>query len=44
MERDPGVVAGRFAVRVVPWMVPGGAVAFASTRFPRSMAEVAAAG
>ena len=36
---DPAVVAGRFEVRVLPWMVPGGALGFAHTHFPRSMAE-----
>lgn len=38
--RDPAVRAGKFHFRVLPWMVPGGAVAFAHTRFPRSVAEV----
>jgi len=36
---DPAVVAGRFEVRVIPWMVPGGALAFSHTRFPRSVEE-----
>lgn len=36
---DPAVEAGRFSVTVLPWMVPAGAMAFAPTRFPRSMAE-----
>jgi len=39
-ERDPAVQAGRFSVKVIPWMVPGGAISFARTRFPRSVAEV----
>jgi uncharacterized protein len=39
-DQDPSVVAGRFTHRLLPWMVPGGAVSFAHTRFPRSMAEV----
>lgn len=39
-EQDPAVVAGRFRVVVLPWMVPAGAVAFSHTRFPRSMGEV----
>ncbi len=39
-DQDPGVRAGRYAHRFLPWMVPGGAVSFAHTRFPRSMAEV----
>jgi hypothetical protein len=38
-ERDPAVIAGRFSVRVMPWMVPGGAVSFSRTRLPRSTAE-----
>ncbi|WP_220501359.1 YciI family protein [Microbispora sp. H10670] len=39
-ERDPAVKAGRFSVKVVPWMVPAGAMSFSSARFPRSMTEV----
>ena len=39
-DQDPGVRAGRYTHRFPPWMVPGGAVSFAHTRFPRSMAEV----
>jgi uncharacterized protein YciI len=39
-EEDPAVRAGRFDVIVMPWMVPAGAMAFAATDFPRSMAEV----
>jgi uncharacterized protein len=38
-EADPAVRAGRYSVKILPWMVPGGAVAFSRTRFPRSMAE-----
>ena len=38
-ETDPAVEAGVFAVRVVPWRVPHGAVAHAAARFPRSVAE-----
>jgi uncharacterized protein YciI len=38
-QADPAVRAGRFEVKILPWMVPGGAVAFSQTRFPRSMAE-----
>jgi hypothetical protein len=38
-ERDPAVQAGRFSVKVIPWMVPCGAMSFAPTRFPRSVAE-----
>jgi uncharacterized protein YciI len=40
-DQDPAVRAGRFSVEVIPWMVPGGAVAFSRTRFPRSSAEAA---
>ena len=39
-DQDPAVRAGRFVHRFLPWMVPGGAVSFAHTHFPRSMAEV----
>ena len=41
-ERDPAVRAGRFSVKVMPWIVPGGAMAFSPTRFPRSVAEAEA--
>jgi hypothetical protein len=40
---DPAVTAGRFREEILPWMVPGGALHWAPTRFPRSMAEVGAA-
>jgi uncharacterized protein YciI len=36
---DPAVVAGRFREEILPWMVPAGALQFAHTSFPRSMAE-----
>jgi uncharacterized protein len=39
-DQDPAVRAGRFTHRLLPWMVPGGAVSFSQTRFPRSMADV----
>jgi uncharacterized protein YciI len=39
-DQDPAVRAGRFVHRFLPWMVPGGAMSFAHTHFPRSMAEV----
>jgi len=39
-DQDPGVRAGCYAHLFLPWMVPGGAVSFARTRFPRSMAEL----
>jgi uncharacterized protein len=39
-ENDPAVLAGRFRVVAQPWAVPGGAMSFAHTRLPRSMADV----
>ncbi len=41
-EADPAVRAGVYSVTVLPWMVPGGAMHFVATRFPRSMAEARA--
>ena len=41
-EHDPAVRAGRFSVKVLPWMVPRGAIHFSRTRFPRSIAEATA--
>jgi uncharacterized protein len=41
-EHDPAVKAGRFAVHVMPWRLPAGAVHFTPTRFPRSIAEALA--
>ena len=38
-EGDPAMRAGRFSVVVLPWVVPTGAMSFALTRLPRSMAE-----
>lgn len=38
-EADPAVRAGRYSVKVVPWMVPAGAMSFSAARFPRSVAE-----
>jgi len=38
-EQDPSVQIGRFSVKVMPWMVPAGAMTFSRTRFPRSVAE-----
>lgn len=38
-EQDPAVKAGRFSVKILPWMVPAGAMTFLRTRFPHSMAE-----
>ncbi|MDQ6900753.1 MAG: hypothetical protein M3072_14830 [Candidatus Dormibacteraeota bacterium] len=39
LERDPAVIAGRYSLLVLPWMVPAGAISFSQTRFPRSLAE-----
>jgi uncharacterized protein YciI len=39
-ESDPAVKAGKYRVVALPWIVPGGAVNFSATQFPRSMAEV----
>jgi uncharacterized protein len=39
MLADPAVHAGWFDVTVIPWMVPGDAMHFTRTTFPRSMAE-----
>jgi uncharacterized protein YciI len=39
-EQVPAVRAGRFSVKVLPWIVPRGTMHFSRTRFPRSMAEV----
>ena len=38
-EQDPAVKIGRFSVKVIPWMLPAGAISFSPTRFPRSVAE-----
>lgn len=38
-EADPAVKAGRFEIKVIPWMVPAGAMSFSQTRFPHSIAE-----
>jgi uncharacterized protein len=39
-EQDPAVIAGRFSVKVIPWMVPRGAMTFSRARFPRSVSEL----
>jgi len=41
-QEDPAVKAGRYHIRVFPWIVPAGAMAFSPTRFPRSMEEASA--
>lgn len=38
-EQDPAVKAGRFSVKILPWMVPTGAMTFSRTRFPHSIVE-----
>jgi uncharacterized protein len=38
-EQDPAVQAGVFDVKVLPWLVPAGAVQYSRTRFPQSSAE-----
>jgi uncharacterized protein YciI len=38
-EGDPAVKAGLYRVEVLPWLVPKGAMSFAPTRFPRTIAE-----
>jgi uncharacterized protein YciI len=40
-EQDPAVRAGRFSIRILPWMVPRGALTYSPTRFPHSSAEAA---
>src|SRR5438132_11832552 len=39
-EADPAVRAGRYSVKVVPWMVPAGAMTFSAAQLPRSSAEL----
>jgi uncharacterized protein YciI len=39
-QADPAVQAGRYSIKVLPWIVPSGAMTFAPTRFPHSIAEV----
>ncbi len=38
-EQDPAVLAGRFSVTLLPWIVPSGAMSFSPTHFPRSITE-----
>ena len=40
--QDPAVLIGRLSLKAIPWTVPGGAVHFTPTRFPRSVAEATA--
>src|SRR5260370_22420362 len=39
-EQDPAVIAGRFSVKVIPWMVPRGAMNFSRAHFPPSVSEL----
>jgi uncharacterized protein YciI len=39
-EEDAAVRAGIYAIRVIPWTVPAGAMAFSPAHLPRSMSEV----
>jgi uncharacterized protein YciI len=41
-EQDPAVKAGRFSVKVLPWIVPRDVIHFSGTRFPRTIAEATA--
>jgi uncharacterized protein YciI len=41
--QDPAVLAGRLSLKALPWTVPGGAVHFTPTQFPRSIAEATSA-
>jgi uncharacterized protein YciI len=41
-QADPAVRAGVYSVVAMPWIVPGGAIAFGPARFPRSLAEAEA--
>jgi uncharacterized protein len=38
-EQDPAVEAGVFEARVLPWLVPAGALRYSRTTFPHSSAE-----
>lgn len=38
-EQDPAVQAGVFDVKILPWLVPSGAVQYSRTTFPHSSAE-----
>jgi uncharacterized protein len=38
-EQDPSVRAGRLSVTILPWKIPAGALLFAPTFFPRSVAD-----
>jgi uncharacterized protein len=38
-EADPAVKAGMYRIEVLPWLIPKGAMSFAPTRFPCTIAE-----
>lgn len=38
-EQAPAVRGGRLSVKVIPWMVPAGAISFSPIEFPRSTGE-----
>ena len=38
-NQDPAVRAGKFTVKAIPWMVPGGALVRGEAHFPRTIAE-----
>ena len=40
-EADPAVQAGIFRLKIMPWMVPAGALRHSPTRFPHSIADAA---
>ena len=42
--QDPAVLSSRLALKAIPWTVPGGAIHFRPTRFPRTIAEAIAEG
>jgi uncharacterized protein len=41
-EADPAVEAGVFSLKLMPWMVPAGAMSFSATRFPHTASEATA--
>ena len=40
METDPAFQAGWFTLKAMTWMVPGGAMNFSHTQFPRSISDL----
>jgi hypothetical protein len=41
-NQDPGVLEGRFEVRVMTWMMPAGNLSFGTVKAPHSIADVRA--